>query len=126
MLKKKIKYVDYNNVEREETFHFNISKAELTEMNFSIDGGLENLLQSIVETIDKRKLIELLKKLILESYGVKSPDGVYFEKSEALRLKFSQTEAFVELYMELLNDPEASAAFVRGILPADLVKQINA
>lgn len=32
MLKKEITYIDYNGVERTETFHFNLSKAELMDM----------------------------------------------------------------------------------------------
>lgn len=117
MLQKKIQYTDYDNNKREETFFFNLSKAELTEMNYSMEGGLEKLIQKIIETVDEGKIVSLLKELILKSYGEKSPDGKRFIKSAELREAFSQTEAYVELYMELLNNPGAADAFIRGILP---------
>ena len=35
MLKKTIKYTDYNGQQREEDFYFNLNKAELAEMEMS-------------------------------------------------------------------------------------------
>ena len=49
MLKKTIKYPDYNGKEREEDFYFNLNKAELTEMEFSQDGGLTSLIERVVK-----------------------------------------------------------------------------
>ena len=44
MLKKTITYNDYNGVERTEDFYFNLSKAEILEMEMGTSGGLaENL-----------------------------------------------------------------------------------
>ena len=50
MLKKSIKYTDYNGVERVEDFYFNLSKAEVAEMELSVDGGMSAMLEKIVET----------------------------------------------------------------------------
>ena len=36
MITKTIKYVDYNGVEREEKFLFNLTKAELMEMEYQM------------------------------------------------------------------------------------------
>lgn len=117
MLKKRIKYTDYNNVEREEDFYFNFNKAEVAEMELGTEGGLEQHLQKIVDTTDGKALMELFKKLVLDSYGEKSPDGKRFIKSEELSLAFSQTEAYPELFMELTHDSNAAAEFVNGIIP---------
>ena len=120
MIKKTIKFVDYNGNEREEDFYFNLTKAELTEMELSTEGGMEQLICKIVSGQDNKKIVEMFKKIILKSYGEKSPDGRRFIKSQELSDAFSQTEAYSELFMELATDADAAAAFVKGIMPGDI------
>jgi len=117
MLKKTITYTDYNGTERTEDFFFNLTKAEIVQMELSVNGGLDVLLEKIVKTQDSPKLIEIFKDLILKSYGEKSDDGRRFVKSEELSQAFSHTEAYSELYMELAFDSDAAVAFVNGIIP---------
>jgi len=121
MLKKTIKYVDYNGQEREEDFYFDLSTAEITEMELSKTGGLSNTIQSIVKAKDMPSLIKLFKELIFKSYGEKSADGRRFIKSEELSIAFSQTPAYSILFMELASDDKAASAFVNGIIPADVL-----
>lgn len=118
MLKKTIKYVDFDGNERTEDFYFNLTKAEVTEMELSTEGGLVKMLERIVAAQDSKRIIEIFKELILKAYGEKSPDGKRFIKNQELRDAFSQTEAYSELFMELATNAEASAAFVNGIVPA--------
>jgi hypothetical protein len=117
MLKKTIKYVDFNGKEREEDFYFNLTKAEVIELETSIQGRLSNTLREIVESNDEKQIIERFKDLILRAYGEKSPDGKRFIKSQELRDAFSQTEAYSELFMELSTNADAASAFVNGIVP---------
>ena len=123
MLKKRIKYTDYNGEEREEDFYFNLSKAELIELELSTEGGLEQMIQKITDTRDMPKLIELFKRLILMSYGEKSENGKRFIKSQELSDAFAQTEAYSELFMELATDDKAASDFVNGIIPQGLSGQ---
>ena len=116
MLAKTVTYMDYNGVERKETFYFNLTEAELTEMQMSEYGGLTNMLQKIIDSQDSKAIMREFKKLILLAYGVKSDDGKRFIKNDQVREEFSQTEAFSEIYMELLTDSDAAAAFVNGIV----------
>jgi len=118
MLKKTITYKDYDDNERKEDFFFNLSKAEVTEMEMSTEGGLAKMLQKIVDEKDTKRIIEVFKDLILKAYGEKSPDGKRFIKSQELRDAFSQTEAYSELFMELAMNDQAAAAFVNGIIPS--------
>lgn len=120
MLKKTIKYVDYNGVEREEDFYFDLSKAEITEMELSQDGGMSNLIQKIVNTKDMPSLIKIFKQLILKSYGEKSADGRRFIKSDQLSTEFTQTPAYSELFMELATDEKAAANFINSIVPQEI------
>ena len=119
MLKKTITYTDYNGSERTEDFYFNLSKAEVMEMEMSTSGGLAGMIQRIVAAQDAPAIIKIFKDLILKAYGVKSPDGKRFIKSEELSTEFSQTEAYSILFMELSTDADAASEFVTGIVPVD-------
>ena len=120
MLKKTITYTDYNGTERTEDFYFNLTKAEVMEMEMSTSGGLAETIQRIVAAQDAPSIIKIFKDLVLKAYGVKSIDGRTFKKSEELKEEFSQTEAYSILFMELATDADAAAKFVNGIVPADI------
>lgn len=117
MLKKTITYTDYNGNQRTEDFYFNFNKAELVELNVSVEGGLEQMLKRIISEQDSSKIMEIWKTILLKSYGKKSDDGKYFMKSEEISREFSNTEAYSELFMELTFDSEKAIAFVNGIVP---------
>lgn len=117
MLKKTITYEDYDGNQRTEDFYFNLNKAELLEMEMSLDGGLAKMIEKIVATKDGKRMIEIFKDLILKAYGEKSPDGKRFIKNQDLRDAFSQTEAYNKLFMEVAFDDVMAAAFVNGIMP---------
>ena len=122
MLKKTITYVDYNGMERTEDFYFNLSKAEVAEMELSVQGGFSKMLEEIVASKDNVQIVNLFKQMVLKSYGEKSPDGRRFIKSEEIAQAFAQTEAYSEIFMELALDEKKAADFVNGILPANLDK----
>lgn len=125
MLKKTITYNDYNGVERTEDFYFNLSEAELMEMEMSISGGLTEMIEKIVATKDAPAIIKIFKELVLKAYGEKSADGKRFEKKNgALAEAFAETEAYSQIFMELATDADKAAEFVNGIMPRDIAKQL--
>lgn len=123
MLKKVIKYVDFNDKEQEATYYFNLTKAEVAEMELSTPGGLTKKIENMVLETDSNEMIRLFKTLILDSYGVKSPDGSSFIKNAALREEFSHSAAYSELFMELATNADAATEFINGILPSDLTRK---
>ena len=125
MLTKTVKYTDYNGNERTETFNFNLTKAEIAEMELSMPGGMSATVQRIIEAQDTKELITIFKDLLLRSYGVKSPDGRRFIKNDELREEFSQTEAYSDMFMELATDAEAASEFINKIIPSDMQKQLE-
>ena len=116
MLAKTIKYTDFNDVERTETFYFNLSEAELAEWEYSVKGTLTEYINHIQETIDIPSLIALYKELIDRSYGIKDADGRRFRKSPDILQDFKDTNAYSELYMELATDQKAGGDFISGIV----------
>lgn len=117
MLSKQITYTDYNGVTRTETFYFNLSKAELAEMQLTHPGGYVEYLERIIDSKDQAEIVKAFKVLVLNSYGVKSEDGKRFCKSEEISREFEESEAYSELFMELLGDTDAASNFVNGIMP---------
>lgn len=125
MITKEITYTDYNGQERTEKYQFNFTKAELTEMELSVNGGLSAMMERIKETDDRPELMRIFKELILKAYGVKSADGKRFVKSDELRTEFSQTEAYSELYMELVTNTESAITFFNGLIPNDIKADVD-
>ena len=126
MLKKIITYTDYNGVERTEPFYFNLSKAELMEMELGVTGGMTEMLDKIISAKDAPSLMKTFKEMIMKSYGIKSDDGKRLIKSEELSIAFTQTEAYSVLFMELITDDKAAADFVNGIIPNEIQAEVAA
>ena len=126
MLKKIITYTDYNGVERTEPFYFNLSKAELMEMELGVTGGMTEMLDKIIAAKDAPSLMKTFKEMITKSYGIKSDDGKRLIKSEELSIAFTQTEAYSVLFMELITDDKAAADFVNGIIPNEIQAEVAA
>lgn len=122
MLKKTVTYTDYNGVERTEDYYFNLSKAEILEMEMGTTGGLAEMIKKIVDAKDAPAIIRIFKDLVLKAYGEKSDDGKRFIKSKELSEAFSQTEAYSQIFMELATDADKGAEFVNGIVPGDMAK----
>lgn len=117
MLKKKIKYTDYNDVVREEDFYFNLNKAELIEMDAEANGDYAQIISNAVESKNVAEIMRIFKNFIERSYGIKSADGRTFEKTPEITRSFMQSEAYSELLEELADNESAAQAFVEGILP---------
>ena len=123
MLKKTITFSDLDGEQITEDFFFNISEPELIEMEVSEENGLSDTLAAIVKEKNKQKIIAYFKKVILLSYGEKSPDGRRFIKSPELSEAFSQTDAYTQLFLELSTNADAAAKFMVGIVPASFRDQ---
>lgn len=129
MLKKSITYTDFNGVERTEDFFFNLTKAEIMELELGVTGGLTAMVQGVVMAQDVPSLMKIFKDLILKSYGEKSADGKRFIKVNdagvPLANNFAQTEAYSELFMLLATNEDEASKFIRGIVPSDVSERMD-
>jgi hypothetical protein len=121
VIKKTIKYTDFNDQERSEDFYFHLSKADLIELQAKYRGGLEGFLTRIVASQDTEEIYGFLTEIVLKSYGKRSDDGSSFRKSAQLRDEFRSSEAFSELMMSFFTDVKNATEFINGIVPKDLV-----
>ena len=119
MIKKTITYTDYNGNQRTESFWFNLTKAEVTRMEMSVQGGMAEMIDRIIDAQDAPSLISTCETMMQKSYGVKTPDGRGFVKKPEDLEAFMATEAYSELFMELVTNATAAAEFVNGIMPND-------
>ena len=124
MLKKTMTTVDFGGTERTEDYYFNLTKADIMEMQLRNDGGFVETVKKVVEAKNQLELTHLFKKIICASYGVLSPDGRKFVKNQQVLDDFMATQAYSDLYIELLSgDGKAAEDFVNGILPKDLTNE---
>lgn len=125
MLKKTVTYEDFDGQKRTEDFYFNLTEAELTEMETSMNGGFSQLLQKIIQENDMRRIIEYTKAIVLKAYGEKSLDGRTFKKNATIREEFESSAAYSVIFMELAQDADKAADFIKGILPKSLSAEID-
>ena len=126
MLKKTITYVDNDGVTRTEDFYFNLTMAELQEMELTTPGGYAALLRKIIDEKNVPEIYKLFKSAVLKSYGIKSADGRRFIKSDEISKEFTETGAYGVLLEELTRDDKAGAEFINAIMPADLAEKVAA
>lgn len=125
MLKKTITYTDFNGEKRTEDFYFNLSKAELTEMQLSVNGGMTEYLNKIVNSQDNVEIFNTFKTIMFKAIGEKSVDGKRFIKNQDIRDSFEQSEAYSELLITLLQNPDEAAKFIDALIPQDIKQPVE-
>ena len=102
MLRKTIKYTNYDGVEKEKDFFFNLKKSELVDLQYKTSKGFIAYIEEITKAGDNSELWKAFRDIVLLAYGEKSDDGERFMKSEEISKAFEETEAFSVLIMELI------------------------
>ena len=129
MISKTVKYVDYNGTERTETHWFNLTEAELMEMELSTTGGLAEMMQNLIEAQDMPSIFRIFKDLVLKAYGQRAADGRRFIKTEngrKLADEFAETEAYSIIFTELATNADEAAKFINGVVPQQLADKAKA
>lgn len=120
MLKRLIKYEDFDGNKCEDEFYFHYKKTELTQLNFSKDGGIGTFLQKIVSERNGKELYKFYEDFILGAIGERRNEGKNFVKTEEIRENFKTSNAYEVLFDEMANDPTKFAEFFNGVIPADM------
>lgn len=125
MIKKTVKFTDFNGEECTEDCYFNINKAELLDMEMAEGERLSVIVPKIVEEKDTAAMYRIFRDIIKKAYGKKSDDGKRFVKSEELLNNFIQSEAYSELLMSLVTNDKEAADFINNVIPKDLDKYVK-
>ncbi len=121
MLKKAIKYVDFDGKEQEETLYFNLNEPEVVRLDVEFPGGLEEYINNLDEKVNPQDILSLFEKVLRASHGEKSEDGRYFVKETKTVDLFYHSAAYGALFVELVSDADKAAAFFNALLSATTV-----
>lgn len=137
MIKRTIKYTDFDGNAREEVVYFNMTRTELIAYSFDLPDDLTEGFKDpnevdinevgarLIEKLGRSGIFEFVKNLVFKAYGMKSEDGRRFIKSEQLSTEFTQTLAYDEFIIDLFSSDEKISDFINGIIPANLADQIR-
>lgn len=124
MISKTIKYVDYNGVEKIGTYWFNMSRADLIELEMQDSNGWFDRIKQLVNEQRTREAYKMIEQFIKDSYGVKTPEGG-FDKDPKYLKAFRDSDAYSELIWGFVEHPDQFADFVNGIV-ASVKKSVDA
>jgi hypothetical protein len=125
MYKKNITYTDFNGEERTDAFYFNLSDAEILELQVSYGGDMSRIMTNMLEKRDAKGLLGIITDLIKTSYGEKSSDGKRFMKNQEVKDSFVTTDAYSKLVLELLNDEKEFEKFMTNVIPSTKREKLN-
>lgn len=121
MISKKIRYVDFDGIEREDVHYFNLNSREYVKLSakyMSKDGSndMEEYLKNVIQRKNAKEIVDFIEDVILSSYGVRSKDGKSFVKNDEVRSNFENSFAYAELFETLMKNPEEMKKFAEGLI----------
>lgn len=119
MLGKNVTYKDFNGREVQDTVYFNLTPAELLELNIRDD------LEAVGKSGDSNKIMDTFKRILKAAYGVRTPGGAQFVKTENDWAVFSSGEAYSQIFIQLVTDADYAVAFIRELIPANLAAEVE-
>lgn len=124
MFKKTITYTDFNDEQQTQDFYFHMSKAELLALTADADSMMARI-QRIIAAKDGKSILQEFRALIRMACGVRSDDGARFIKTPEAQGVLMDSPAYDELLMELCTNADASAEFVRQLIPEKMQEEMR-
>jgi hypothetical protein len=122
MLKQVISFTDFNNQPRTVTEYFNLSEAELVDMQASSKDGIQVEMEDAIKSNDAKRVLDFITMLVHKSYGHKTEDGLRFQKSPQILQEFIDSAYYSDFLLGLIQDNGTKGEeFVRGIMPKKLL-----
>lgn len=119
MIKRTIEFTTPEGEKKERDYYFHLTEYEALEIN------LMDELDSVAKSEDKGRIISALRRIVRKSVGFKI--GNEFAKNDGFSDQFMASDAFSKLMMSILtskNPERASALFIRGIMPQELIDKL--
>jgi len=130
MIKKNIKFKDFDGTEGNIDAFFNLTKTECIDLNLQYEdkGGLIGYLKELLANrteqgeIRQKPAVDFVRKIVEMAYGVRpKEDPTLFLKEDDNGRKyvqrFKQSAAYDAFVFSLLSGEESLDAFVEGIMP---------
>lgn len=131
MFSRTFEYKGYDGQPKKETWWFNLSEAELYELELGTVGGVNGMMNRMLREEHPEKIVEMFKTIILKSVGERSADGRRFVKKERagqpwgeVAEDFRETPAYTQLFMELVSSGEKLADFLKAAIPQEVAAEL--
>lgn len=141
MLKKTVKYTDYNGGEHSEDIYFHVSKTSILTAPDSIYNEIIKIGQDLQQTgkflensegtisdtdpFDKnnqaitdavRMIARLLDRLVDLAYGKRSSDGMKFVKNEEVLAEFKSSALYDAFIEQMITNQEEMISFIKQLM----------
>lgn len=120
MFERAFTYEGFDGKTYTDTWGFYLSKADLLEIQLGTFVGLDQLIKRLIDTQNGKEIMAIIKEIILKSVGRPSQDGKRFIRNDEIREEFAQSEAYSQLFEELVMDGEKAMAFIIAAVPRDI------
>lgn len=125
MYRTEVEYENFDGEKVKETIYFNLTKAEMLQLQLAYPEGYQAYLQRLVDDGNQKGMIEEFKHLIATAYGERSDDGRRFIKSPEISSAFMASEAYSELFIRLISEEGYAEKFIHAVMPKDVVAQLQ-
>ena len=125
MLERTFTYEGFDGKTYKDTWGFYLSKADLLEIQLGSFVGLDVLIKRLIDAQNGKEIMAIIKEIILKSVGKPSADGRRFIRDEATREEFYQTDAYAQLFEELVTDSDKAIAFITAVVPRELGEKMR-
>lgn len=124
MLKKTLKYVNFNNEEVEEDLYFNLTQVEAVRLDLEFD-GLEAYIEKMTVEERIRDIMFLFERLLKTSFGEKSEDGKFFIKNEEVQDRFMQSAAYDALFTSMMQNTDLAIEFFTEVVSTAMPRKVD-
>jgi hypothetical protein len=124
MLKKTIRYTNFNEEEKELVAYFHLGKADLTRI--AADASFLEEMEAAFKSKDTKVMLAKIEHMVRLSYGIRSEDSERFIRTPEIQESFIQSAAYEEFVVSLLTEEGAMINFFKSVFPAKAIKEIQA
>ncbi len=125
MLKRDIKFKDFEGRDKVKTAFFHYSAPELIDLEVKYPNGLRDQMQYVLSQGDPQAIVEFVKEFVLDAYGIRTEDGESFIKTPEAKEAFRQSLAYETLFMDLAFNGQLAAEFINGVIPQDMGERVD-
>lgn len=125
MFSRDFEYTGYDGKPKKDTYWFNLTEAELYEIDLSSIHGFTGEMNRLLKEERTKEIVEAFKSIILNSVGVVSADGRKFIKNEEVKEDFYRSKAYSQLFVELVSSGEKVAEFLKGAIPEEIRQKME-
>jgi hypothetical protein len=115
MFKHNVTYTDFNGTERNEDLYFHLSLPEVIRLEAEVGKPMKEYVEELTANMDMKKMLDFLEKTLLNAYGKKTSDGKSFVKNKELRHEFEYSQAYAEVFEQLLTNHDLARKFGQGV-----------